>query len=222
MRSEIHRTSEGITGTVAIGFTPPLAAVFELPFFLEMRKRYPEVKLRIFPSVSGYLDELLINGRLDLAMLPRNEADSNALSIPLAKERLCLVRGKQASQQTALTTEFKSLENLPLVLPSADQALRRLIEKAAERENIKLNILADIDSLSGLLSIVNTGIANTILSSTALVLRPDLPLHSSTITPYIERTVAICPSRASPVTPAAHAAIEVLTELASNLLPTFS
>lgn len=222
MRSEIHRASSSITGTVAIGFTPPLAAVFELPVFLEVQNRYPGIKLRIFTSVSGYLDELLINGRLDLTMLTRNDLDSNTVSIPLAKEQLSLISKKQADQQITATTELAALENLPLVLPSADQSLRRLIEKTTEREGIKLKVLADVDSLPGLLSITNTGIASTILPATALALYPDLLFSSSIIKPFIERTVSICSSRTLPITPSAQVVTNILIELAPKLLHPFT
>ncbi len=151
---------------VAIGLPTTAAAAFGMPLIRAVRARYPQIRLQLFESMSGYISELLDHNRLDFAILFR-DVPSRAVELErLASEPLYLVgtlpvtRGRakaqaksraQAGTQGA-TVAIKALGELPLVLPSGSQGLREVVELAFAQAGVPLNVVADLDSLPFLLA----------------------------------------------------------------------
>ncbi|MFP3702252.1 LysR substrate-binding domain-containing protein, partial [Burkholderia sp. SIMBA_013] len=72
--------------------------------------------------------------------------------------------------------------------------LRLLLERTFAREQVPLNIIADVDSLPILLSLAQSGAACTILPASALALRAsaDRPRMRRIVDPVIRRPASIC------------------------------
>ena len=111
------------------------------------------------------------------------------------------------------------LANVPLVAPSSPSGLRLIIERTFQREDVELNIVADIDSVPTLLAIANGGSASTILSATALAQRkPDLrPVMRRIVGPTMSLTASLCWSHALPVSAAALAVRKLIVALVGEL-----
>ena len=80
-----------VTGAVAIGLPTTAAAAFGMPLMRAVRERYPRVRLQLFESMSGYISELLNNGRPDFAILFRDTPSRAVEPEPLASESLYLI-----------------------------------------------------------------------------------------------------------------------------------
>jgi LysR family transcriptional regulator, nitrogen assimilation regulatory protein len=72
IREDVREDSGSEAGAVAVGLPTTVAAILALPLFERIRKRFPGIRLQLFESMSGYISELLPNGRLDLALLFRD------------------------------------------------------------------------------------------------------------------------------------------------------
>lgn len=215
-RSEVRATGAGVSGTVAVGLPTTAAAVLAMPLVRAVRAAFPEIRLQLFESMSGYIGELLANSRLDFAILFR-DSDSRAVELePLAEESLCLI-GQPASPLPAkqATVELKALDGLPLVLPSGAQGLRLLVERVFAQAGIALNVVADLDSLPCLLSAAQEGLACTILPASALA-ATGMTIPCRPISPDIRRTLSLCWPRSGPRTPAAAAVEKLLREIAAG------
>lgn len=82
LRQEVRDGVGAESGTVAIGFPTTMTSVLAMPVFERVRERYPGIRLQFFESMSGYLNELLANGRLDLAILFRDTATPGISALP--------------------------------------------------------------------------------------------------------------------------------------------
>lgn len=220
-RSDVRATGSGVSGTVAVGLPTTAAAVLAMPLLRAVRLDYPDIRLQLFESMSGYIGELLANQRLDFAILFR-DADSRAVELePLAEESLCLI-GQPLPAWSSLsvdqsTVELAALDGLPLVLPSAAQGLRLLVERAFAQAGITLNVVADLDSLPCLLNAAGEGLACTILPASALA-ATGMAIPSWRIAPDIRRTLSLCWPRSAPRTPAAAAVEKLLREIVAKQL----
>lgn len=214
-RSEVRASGSGVSGTVAVGLPTTAASVLAMPLVREVRATYPDIRLQLFESMSGYIGELLANSRLDFAILFR-ESDSRAVELePLAEESLCLIGqpfGASPLSAAQSTIALKSLDGLPLVLPSGGQGLRLLVERTFAQAGITLNVVADLDSLPCLLSAAQEGLACTILPASALA-ATGTTIPGWRITPDIRRTLSLCWPRSTPRTPAATAVEKVLRKI---------
>lgn len=229
--AEARVAGTDVTGMVAIGLPTTAAAAFGMPLIRAVRARYPQIRLQLFESMSGYISELLDHNRLDFAILFR-DVPSRAVELErLASESLYLVgtlpvtRGRakakakpraQAGAEGA-TVAIKALGELPLVLPSGSQGLREVVELAFAQAGVPLNVVADLDSLPFLLATAREGLACTILPASSLSdADSEVPRHL--IVPELRRTLSLCWPRALPRTSAAEAVAEVLRELVAERL----
>ncbi|MDR0242935.1 MAG: LysR family transcriptional regulator [Burkholderia sp.] len=219
IRAEVKEGSGSESGTVAIGFPTTVAWVLARPLFSRVRRQYPGIKLQIFESISGYITELLANGRLDLAILFRDVEAGGTSQTPLFKEDLYLVGDAGMNLSTeAPVCQLEQLHGIPLVAPSTTSGLRKLIEKAFSRADIALNIVGDVDSLSTLISIAESGDASTILPLSALSGRD--PLHvpaARKLEPAIGRTASLCSSDVLPSDSATLAVRQTVVDLVAEL-----
>jgi LysR family nitrogen assimilation transcriptional regulator len=127
-KAEIRGTTAGPTGAVSIAL-PPAAGRWLVPRLAEqMAQRLPGVQLRVLGGFSGTIDEWLVRGRVDLALVHDPLPRKGFRISPLAAEEVCLV-GLPGS--TGLARGFArpaDLMALPMVLPGRPNASRRLLD----------------------------------------------------------------------------------------------
>jgi LysR family transcriptional regulator, nitrogen assimilation regulatory protein len=219
LRQEVKEGAGAESGTVAVGFPTTMASILAMPMFERVRERYPGIRLQIFESMSGYITELLANGRLDLTILFRS-ASPGVNALPVFDEDLYVLGDSLLELPPhADTCRLAELSGIPMVAPSVANGLRILLERTFTRENLDLNIIADIDSLPTLLSIAQSGSACTILPASALALRPSgsRPEMRRIVEPAITRPASLCWSNTLPVSSATLAVRRTIIELIDEL-----
>ncbi|WP_158906231.1 LysR substrate-binding domain-containing protein [Burkholderia sp. L27(2015)] len=206
------------SGQVAIGLPTSVAVVFALPMFEYVRRHYPGIRLQIVEGMSGYLAELMANGRLDMAILFR-ETETRGVSVrPLFDENL-FVFGRIDGIGPAQDVPMRHLANVPMVLPSAANGLRVLIERAFAHEGVDPDIVADIDSLPTMLAIARQEEVVTIVSSDAFGRNTaDRHLVHRLIDPEISRPVSLCVPNALPTSAVSLAIQKVVIRLVAELV----
>jgi LysR family nitrogen assimilation transcriptional regulator len=220
LRQEVREGVGAESGTVAVGFPTTMASILAMPLYQRVSEQYPGIRLQFFESMSGYLNELLANGRLDLAILFRDSNTPGITAMPLFDEELCLMGEPGAMlSPRARTCELASLAGIALVAPSVSNGLRLLLERTFAREQVPLRIVSDIDSLPTLLSIAQSGAACTILPASSLALRDpgNRPRMRRIVDPVIRRPASVCWPNTLPVSSAALAVRQTICSLVSEL-----
>jgi LysR family transcriptional regulator, nitrogen assimilation regulatory protein len=216
VRRDVKAQQGAISGVVAIGLPTTIAAILALPLLRSVRERYPGIRLQLFESMTGYLSELLVNGRLDFAVL-FHSADSPDISVePVVDEELLLMGILDGATAQEEPVPLSQLAGAQLVLPSGAQELRRLIERVLTSAEVPVNVVAELDSLPTLLGAVAEGLGMTILPHAALACQRAtsfIPYRS--LSPAVNRRVSLCRMKSTPITPAAKAVYELLLELAA-------
>lgn len=150
------------SGNVAIGLPTTVSLGATLPILSACRERLPQVRLKIVEAYSGFLKEWLQSGRLDVAILFDDKPESGLSKRALLDEQLVFV----TSAREAPIPRQLSLERLarwPLVLPSSEHGLRRIIDDACAPLGLQLDVVAEIDSLPSVKKATEAGIGGTIL-----------------------------------------------------------
>ncbi|ACC74044.1 LysR substrate-binding domain-containing protein [Paraburkholderia phymatum] len=220
IRQEVQDGGGSESGTVAIGFPTTIASVLAAPLFQRVRQKYPGIRLQIFESMSGYITELLANGRLDLAILFRDTESLGVSVHPLFDEDLYVV-GHPVSKLCVddEVCPLKFLGNVPLVTPGPTNGLRLLIERTFSRADVDLNIVADIDSLPTMLDIAESGVACTVLPASALARRHfnNRPPIRKIVDPGMNRPASLCWNNAVPTIAATQVVRSAMIELIAEL-----
>ncbi|WP_144150093.1 LysR substrate-binding domain-containing protein [Paraburkholderia sp. BCC1885] len=205
------------SGQVAIGLPTSVAVVFALPLYRHVRRHFPGIRLHIVEGMSGYLAELMANGRLDMAILFR-DAETRGVSVqPLFEENLYAF-GEIDGIRAGADVPLRRLAGVPLVLPSPANGLRLLIERAFAREGIEPEVVADVDSLPTMLAIARELDGVTIVSSDAFGNTADQHLVHRLVEPEISRTVSLCVPNALPTSAASVAIQKVVAQLVAELV----
>jgi LysR family nitrogen assimilation transcriptional regulator len=216
LKQEVTKGAGAESGTVAIGLPTTMASVLAVPLLERIQDRYPGIRVQFFETMSGYLNELMVNGRLDLGILFRESDTPGITAMPVLDETLYLLGepGGDISPRST-TCPLAKLKGIPMVAPGASNGLRFLLERTFLSEKVDLNIVADIDSLPSLLLIAHSGRACTILPGSAVAQwdRSRLPKIRKIVDPIIRRPASICWPNGVPIHSATIAVRETLLEL---------
>lgn len=157
MHAELEATQQVPRGEVAIGLPPSAASVLLRPFLEMVSKLYPQVSIRVVEAMSGYLQDWVKSGELDLAV-GFNMADTQALvSRSLFTEELMLIGTTEAMREFPDPFPMTRLSEVPLILTSSRHNLRGLLEQQVRAMGQSLNIRFEIDAGHELVRLVAGG-----------------------------------------------------------------
>lgn len=148
-------------GQVVMG-VPPTSGLLIVPqIYKTFRERWPEATLVAREGLSSSLEDWLVNRKIDIAVLHNPMPLEGVDLAPILSEHMVLVTapGEDAG---AGPVAFRSLTEIPLVLPSLPHSNRRLLERTAIQHNIRLNVALEVDSIPLIKAMVKNGFGATI------------------------------------------------------------
>jgi DNA-binding transcriptional LysR family regulator len=162
-RSELTPTPGEVTGLVSLGVLESLLELIVPALVDSVTAKFPGVEIRVLSGFSGYLQEWLDDGVVDIALL-YNSADTPAMRVtPLLTERLWAVAPPSAGLQPAEEVSWKRALSEPLILPIVGHGLRTLIDKARASVPMEPTITIETNSMSVQKQMVLSGRGWTIL-----------------------------------------------------------
>lgn len=212
-RMAVRESAAVPRGEVALGLPTTVALVATMPILSACRTQLPEVRLKLVEAYSGFLREWLQSGRLDLALLFGETVDAGLTKRPLLDDRLVFISCATEKPRLPKKLPLAALAARPLVLPSREHGLRRIIEDACAPLGLELNVVAEIDSLGTAKRAAEAGIGGTILPLGAVAEEVAAGrLRTAVIdSPAMLRRVA-CATNAARPTSAACAAVTKLVQ----------
>lgn len=216
----VKESAGALTGTVHIGMLPSLAPQLLPLLFADISEKAPAVKLHIAEGFSGTLDEQLGNGRLDMIVVNRYGATQGRHEDVLGVVDTFLVGDPRHAVFDSQAIHFRKLAGLRLVLPAAPNGLRSVLDHIAREQNIALNIVMEVDTLTAMKDVSASGGAFTILPE--LAVREEQKAGRLAAVrierPAIKRTIAQGFTKHRPLSRAARFVGSRLRELTTDLL----
>ncbi|WP_415182129.1 LysR family transcriptional regulator [Phaeovulum sp.] len=154
------------TGHVVLGCIPTASHVVAGRIAIRVAHELPLVSLRIIEGYAGHLIDWLHRGEVDVAILYGPASDLHLRMSDVMFEELVLVSPADQSP-AADELPVSALADLNLVLPSSPHGLRLVIEAAAAKAGIAINVKYEADSYHVLKEIVAAGLGHTILPLSA-------------------------------------------------------
>src|SRR5690606_11663077 len=205
------------TGAVSVGLPATTASVLAVPFLRAMRERYPDVRVHLVESLSGYLSAMLNARQLDLAVVFRTEAARRWSTLPPIAQRPFLIALPGLPPEGP--TRLRDVAGLPFLLPSGSHGLRALVDASCARLRIEPNIAAEIDGLDVLMDLVRAGFGATIQPGAATVRLRGEPLALRQIADrQVRRANLLASVSDDELSPAALAARVLLAQTAETLV----
>ncbi len=167
-REELDRVRGGLTGRVALGLPPSLSKVLAVPLISACRAALPEARLSIIEGLTATMQELLVAGRLDIALLYNPMPSPDVDATLLLEEDLFLIERSEGGGGTAKPISLRDLADVPLVIPSRPNAFRTLVEVEMANIGCRPTIALEIDGIAAILDLVADGAGCAVLSANAV------------------------------------------------------
>ena len=221
----LGRARSGLTGRVALGLPPSVARVLTVPLTRAFREKMPDAQLSISEGLTSAMQESLLNGRLDIALLYNMKPTSGLEVSHLVQEELWLVQRRPPGLQEdppPPPIEFKDVSKLPLVIPSRPNAIRMLVESEMAAVGMRPHIALEIDGVTAILDLVADGAGCAILSRNAVTrsINPSAFSTQSISSPQLSIELSCVISSQRPSTETQKATLILIRETAIRLLET--
>lgn len=216
-QADIGISGHGLAGNVSVGLAPySVGGTLALALLQQVRQRYPAIILHINENFGGVISEMIMTGRMDMALIYDPGPMRGVQFTPMLTEDLYHVSAPGSAEGSEV--KFAELKSVPLFLPSGIHTIHKVVDTAFRRSSIDMNLVAEIESVSTLASAVAAGEGTTILpksvaeamaASTSLAIR-------RIVKPSIEVKISLCISDHLPMSEPAIAVYAILQELAQT------
>jgi len=157
-QQRMHDLDGHFMGSINLGF-PPSMFKLALPKMLpQYMSDHPFVDLRLAEAYSGTLNEWVVSGEIDAAIVTKPPTDLGLETSHFFRDRLLLVKKKGGQSNGGGYKkgffDAGNLRNLNLILPSSRHSMRQMIENAVQLGNGGSARVLDIDGMLGTLELV--------------------------------------------------------------------
>lgn len=165
LADEVRNAGNAPVGEVMVGLPTTMALHLTVPLVRAVRAEFPGISLRVSEGMSGHIQEWVLSGRLDIAILYTAEPVDGLDLDEVLHEELCLI--SQGRSDRAPTVLMRDLAKYPLVLPGPDHGLRRTIERSCRAVGVRPQVAVEVDSLPQMKRLVAESDLHTILPAAA-------------------------------------------------------
>ncbi|WP_337010315.1 nitrogen assimilation transcriptional regulator NAC [Pantoea sp. AS142] len=217
-QTAVINAGQVLSGQVSIGLAPGTAAsALTMPLLQNVRDQFPEVLVYLHENSGSVLNEKVMNGQLDMAVLYDRAPTAGINSMPLMKEDLFLVG---ATDYPGASVDLADVAQMSLFLPRDYSAVRKRVDEAFSLRRLSARIIGEIESISTLTSAISSGMGVTVLpesAARALVGSTDAWM-SRISSPSLSLPLSLNISARLPLSPSAQAVKNILLSLLNKPL----
>jgi len=217
---DAHAFNATPLGSVQVGLPASVAERLAGPLFDFTRKHHPQIHIRLVEGLSGSIEELLLEERIELGLFFAKHPNVSRGDRVLCSDALYLV-GPIGDQLTMTDTiDFSRVPGLPLILPGLPHSLRTFVEEAFAANGKRLTVPLEVDSMSTMRTMVATQGGYTISSydSVARDLAACRLQASRIVSPELTRSLFLAKNRRRPISRAAELISGAIEELVHELI----
>lgn len=183
-------------GKIRVGLPPLIASLITPDLVQQFLLACPDASIIVEESLSIRLREWLMADRLDVAVLFDPLHTAQLLIEPLTREALVLISTRELPEKVKVA----QLVDYPLVLPSRPQALRVIFDEAVEDQQLPLRIVAEVDSIKMVLSLVARNVGCSVVPASAIKTwpAPEPVYKAQVVHPVIRNRIVLATPAARP------------------------
>jgi LysR family nitrogen assimilation transcriptional regulator len=155
---EIRAHKAHPSGKIVLAVTPTLCPVVVPELFARMRRHYPMIELKVVHAGMVRLEEFILDGRVDLALLSEMSKSRLILSTRLAEEEMVLVTKPGVRSREIVSPE--ELSHTQLIL---GDGLRAAMEMLLVGRGIELRVETELNDHETIRMMVQQGVGASIL-----------------------------------------------------------
>jgi LysR family nitrogen assimilation transcriptional regulator len=217
-REDVGRVRGSLGGRIDLGIPPGIAKMIAVPLITALREQLPDATLSISEGLSSQLQDQVIAGHLDMALL-YNAAWSPELDCTcLLEEDFFLISLGQGVDDAPI--KLRALASIPLIMPKRSHNIRVLLESRLAGLGMKPTIALEVDSVPAILDLVSHGHGSAVLSLNAVPVAARNGLFSCRpiVDPHLRTELMLATSTRRAVTLTQQTGARILREVTSQVL----
>lgn len=219
LHDDVHDSGTAPRGEVRLGIAGALAAVLVTPLLRSIESEYPDIRLHLVEGLSKQITALIESRAVDLAIFPGSSEMDDMEILPVFTEHLYLFGATHSMQGQTGPIPFAKIGDRPLVAPDRAHDLRKMIEREASAQGVRLNVRYELNSVSMVTAIIKEGLGFGILPRSAFPerLKPT-PVKARLITkPGLFRVQSMVWPSDRALTPAAKAVRDIVINIIKTM-----
>ncbi|WP_428943416.1 nitrogen assimilation transcriptional regulator NAC [Pantoea sp. FN060301] len=164
-QAAVINAGQSLNGQVTVGLAPGSAASsLTMPLLQTVRDQFPDVRVYLHENSGVLLNEKVMSGQLDMAVLYDRSPTAGITSQTLMKEDLYLVGATTCPGQSV---ELSQVAQMNLFLPRDYSAVRKRIDEAFSLRRLSARIIGEIESVATLTAAIASETGVTVLPESA-------------------------------------------------------
>ncbi|WP_137175693.1 LysR substrate-binding domain-containing protein [Massilia sp. HP4] len=219
LREELSRVRGSLAGSVAVGLPPTLGRILAVPLTRAFKAAMPDASLSILDGLSKTMQESLLTGQLDIALV-YNALPTPGIELrPLLQDELLLVQGGGETGGDGAIA-LADLARHPLIIPARPNALRMHVETALLNISAQPRIAMEVNSVATILDLVADGVGSAVLSRHAVLTaaQPERFTLRRIVDPGLFPLLSIATGADRPATGTQRATLDILERVARDVL----
>ena len=155
---EIRAHKAHPSGKIILGVTPPLCPVVVPELFARMREHFPLIELKVVHAGTARLEEFIVAGLVDLALMTMISRSRLIALTRLAEEEMVLVTRPGGRPQGVVAVD--ELNRIPLIL---GDGMRASLDVLLAGRGITLRVDTELDDHETIRLMVQQGVGASIL-----------------------------------------------------------
>lgn len=214
-QSAIDGAGLALSGNVSVGLAPGTAAQqLALPLMEEVRRQHPGIVLYFNENFGTTLSELIMNGRMDMAVIYGIREIHGLRFMPLMKEDLYFVCPASLGKPKG-SVDLAEVARYDLFLPRIYNVMRKVVDDAFTLQGLAYRVNCEIESQTTLNAAVGAGLGCTIMpeSSARAMLKASNAWMAKIDNPNLQASLSFCMSDHLPLSQPAKAVKDILLAL---------
>ena len=198
------------TGTIQFGASSMLSSYYLPEILAQFKRQYPRVRINLVEAGTASLQQMLLEGELDIALVRLDRPHEQIRSVELFHEEIvaCVPNDHTLANHATITLDTFCRE--PLILFREGYFLREAVSKFSKQHHIKLDILFETNLIELLKSMVSNGVGiSTVLSG---IIRPEDNLKAIPFDPRIPLNIGLGWKRNHYLSKASRAFVDFMQE----------
>lgn len=216
---EVEEYTDPKKGTISIGFVSSLASYFLPTIISAFRNEYPDVKFKLVQGTYYDLNDYVMKGKANLALLAPVPADENRLiGKVLSTEKIVALLPSSHPRANQKSLQLHELEEESFIMYPNNYMLREIILEACAHAGFQPNISFEGDDIDAIKGLVSAGLGISLVPDSALVEnQPRATVRVPLEEPKVTRTIGLIIPKDRELLPAEQLFYEFVTHFFNRM-----
>ncbi|MCK8787994.1 LysR family transcriptional regulator [Roseomonas sp. NAR14] len=166
--AEVGAAAEAIRGEVAVGVVSSLRDLLVTPAVATFLRLHPDVRVRVLEGTSRAMRDAVLAGRADFAVIATGEEAAPLLTRTFIGEPLLAIAPPEAALRLERPLRLADLMGRPLVLVSAPNSIRTILDTALSRQGLRAEVRAEVENVATAMDLVRLGVGWSVFTYAAV------------------------------------------------------